>query len=190
MQRTIATLFVSGLLLGGWTVQAQQDNETLEFSAVAISAGGPLSSPVTAQLEIAITRWSTEAERKQLIAALAKGQEQGLDVLARLEPVGSVRTPGNLRWALRYAEQARTEDGGREIFLATDRPMSFSEIAQQPRTTRYPFTVIQLDVNAQGEGQGELLQAVRVRATDDGRIVTLENYTVSPVSLTQVKQHD
>jgi hypothetical protein len=82
------------------------------------------------------------------------------------------------------------EDGGRRIFLATDRPMGFAELIEQPRTTAYPFTVIQLDVNVQGEGEGKLSQAVKVQASKDGRILTLENYTVEPVTLTQVKPRD
>ena len=163
--------------------------ERLEFSAVALSAGGPVSNPVAAQLLITVDRPSTAAERDQFLAALTQSQEAALEVLKRLPPVGSARTPGSLRWAMRYAQIEPRDDGGRDIILVTDRPMSFAEAVEQPITTRYPFTVIQLHVNASGAGEGSLHQAVSIRPLHREKpIIGLENYTVAPVRLTQVKR--
>lgn len=187
MRRTVTAVLAAVMLTGGEFPRAQPPAERLEFSAVAISAGGPLSSPVAAQLDIIVERWSTEEERTQLMDALVQGQDAAVAVLARFEPVGSVRTRGNLRWVLRFAQQVPQEDGGRRIWLVTDRPMSFSEVAQQSRTVAYPFTIIELAVNDKGEGGGKLSQAVKMRFSKDGRFLTLENYDVDAVDLTQVK---
>jgi hypothetical protein len=43
-------------------------------------------------------------------------------------------------------------DGGRQIVLATDRPIGFWEAIRQPRTIQYPFTVIQLEIGRDGIG--------------------------------------
>ena len=185
MRRALTILVVLGVA----AISTHAQENRLEYSAVAISAGGPVSDPVAGQLQIVVERPSSEAERKKFLEALRKDQEAGLDVLKRLPPVGSVRAPGNLRWAMRYAHVVERQDGGRDIFLVTDRPMSFAESVEQPRTTRYPFTVIELHVNAKGEGEGSLHQAVRLltlhREIDR---IGLENYTVDPVKLTQVRQ--
>lgn len=50
--------------------------------------------------------------------------------------------------------------GGRRIFLATDRPISYREAVNQPRVVNYPFTFIEptfieLEMNGEGEGEGE-----------------------------------
>jgi len=82
----------------------------------------------------------------------------------------------------------RDEDGGRRIFLATDRPISAWEAVNQPRTIDYPFTFIELRVNRDGRGEGKLSRATRVRASNDGRFVFLENWETQPVDLRQVKR--
>jgi hypothetical protein len=159
-----------------------------EFTAVAISSGGIRSAPVAANLDIVIERWSTDADRDRLMEALKKGQDAALDVMRDLPRVGSIRTPGNLAWDLHYSHQMPGEDGGRRIFLATDRPMSFAEIVTRPLLNQYPFTFIELRLNDDGEGEGKLTRATRVIASDDGRFVHLENYETQPVDLTQVKR--
>jgi hypothetical protein len=159
-----------------------------EFTAVALSAGGPRSNPVAGNLDIVIERWSTEAERQRLLSTLGKGQNAMLETLRDLPRVGSIRTPGNLAWDIHYAHQMRGEDGGRRIFLATDRPISISEAINRPQTIDYPFTFIELRVDRHGEGEGKLSRATRVIASEDGRFVHLENWEHQPVELSHVKR--
>jgi hypothetical protein len=172
-------------VFGPGTAAAQQPRE--EYSAIAVSAGGPLSNPVAGRLLIDVERLSTDEERQRFIDALTKSQDVALETLQRLPPVGSVRTPGTLRWAIRYA-QATEEDGRRRIFLITDRPLSFDEVAGQPRTVKYPFAVIELFVDKQGEGEGNFHQAVRIQALGKRRVLGIENYTTAPVTLTEVER--
>jgi hypothetical protein len=170
---------------------AAQDDEAIgtreEFTAVALSAGGPRSNPIATPVDIVIERWSSAADRQRLLQALARGQSAMLETLRDLSRVGFIRTPGTLGWPLHYAHQIRGEDGSRRIFLATDRPISVWEAINQPRTIDYPFTFIELRVNANGEGEGKLALATRVIASDDGRFVELEHWDTQPVALTQVK---
>lgn len=158
------------------------------YTAVAIGGGGPLTTPVATNLEIVIERYTTDAERQRLVEALKQGQRAAIDVLRDMRRVGYVRTPGNLAWDLQYAHQSAGEDGGRQIFLATDRPMSFAEEVNRPWSVQYPFTIIQMQVNDQGTGEGQLTRAARVTSSDDGRFVQIENFEVQPVRLTQVKR--
>ena len=173
------------------TAPAQNDEGSggrEEFSAVALSAGGPRTEPIATQLIITIERWSTEAERQRLLSALGKGQNAMLEVLRDLPRVGSIRQPGNLGWDLHYAHQVPAEDGGRRIFLATDRPISIWETLTNARTIDYPFTFIELHVNRYGEGEGKLTRATKIIASEDGRFVQMENWEHEPIALTQVKK--
>lgn len=155
-----------------------------KFTAFAVNLGGPRTASGTAQVEITINRWSTDAERERLLAALEKSQDEALGTLRDLKPVGSIRTPTSLAYDLHYANQTRGEDGGRRIFLATDRPIAAWEAVNRPRTIDYPFTFIELHMNG-GEGEGKLSLATKVIAS--GRTIQLENYALQPVQLNQVR---
>lgn len=158
------------------------------FTAVALSAGGPVTTPVAANLDIVIERWSTDAERRRLVEALKQGQSAALEVMRELPRVGFIRTGSNLGWDLHYAHQTPGEDGGRKIFLGTDRPISFAEEVNRPRTINYPFTFIEMRMDGDGEGEGTLSRATKVTASDDGRFVQLENWGVDPVMLTEIRR--
>lgn len=186
-----SALFVVSLLLLAAVPGGAQDDERRgreEFTAVALSPGGVRSSPVAAQLEIVIDRWSTTAERERLVATLGQGQRTTLEELRDLPRVGYVRTPGSLGWSIHYAHATRGEDGGRRIFIATDRPISIAEEINRPRTIEYPFTFLELHVNDEGVGQGTLSLATRLTASRDGRFVYLEHWDTPPIKLTQVKR--
>lgn len=187
--RTFSLMVLSVSIAATSLVAGQQkDSNELpqRFSAFAVSLGGPTTRSGTAQVEIVINRWSTGAERERLIEALKKGQDALLDTLRDLKPVGSISTPGNLAYDLHYANQTAGEDGGRRIFLATDRPIGFWEAANRPRTIDYPFTFIEMRMKG-GEGEGRLSLATKVTASDDGSYVELERYGAQPVMLNQVK---
>jgi hypothetical protein len=117
-------------------VVAQTIGQQEEFTAVAIQNNN-LGSGAD-RVIIRVTRWSTEKERAQLAAALQKSPAQLLDDLQDQRSVGTIRTPDSLGYDLRYAHQEPGEDGGRRIVIATDRPISFWEARNQPRSIDYP----------------------------------------------------
>ena len=128
-----------GVLLSA-TVAAQRPQLTLpaRLTAFAVSAGGATTSAVASQFEITIDRWSTTAETQRLMTVLKdKGADALLESLRDQRSVGSIRTPGNLAYDLRFASTEPGEDGGHRIFLATDRPISFWEAVNRPRTIDY-----------------------------------------------------
>jgi hypothetical protein len=135
---------------------------------------------------IKVTRWSTEAERSRLLQALTtKGQDKLLDELQDMKSVGTIRTPDSLAYDLRYAHQQPGEDGGRQIVLATDRPIGFWEAANRPRTIQYPFTVIQMQIGTEGKGKGTLSYATKIIARKNA--IELENFSTQPIMLTDIR---
>ena len=162
---------------------AQTLGEPEDFTAVAVVNNNLASGAGTVLIHI--SRWSTEMERTRLIDTLQKkGSDQLLDELQDMRPVGTIRTPDSLAYDLRYAHQEPGADGGRQIVLATDRPIGFWEAVHQPRTIQYPFTVIQMQIGADGKGKGTLSYATKIVARKN--VVELENYATQPVMLTEI----
>lgn len=166
-------------------LKAQTLNVPLRFSAVAQDLDRGLSTP----LQITIDRWSTDAVRDTLVKTLmTKGADDLLDALQHAPRVGSIRTMTSLAWDLHFARQTPGEDGGTNIVLGTDRPISFSEQWNSSRTLDYPFTVIELHIGKDGEGEGTLSFATKVIPDPKNNTVVLENWGTQRIRLTQVKR--
>ena len=139
---------------------------------------------------ITVTRWSTADERQRLINAFSgEGQNSALDELQDMKPVGTIRVNHErLAYDLRYAREFKNEDGGRRIFLLTDRPISAWEAFVRPRYSDYPFTLIEMRLDRDGRGSGTITLAARITASEDGRFVQIENYATSPIQFNDIKQ--
>jgi hypothetical protein len=182
--RTLAVAATIAALAGVSAAVAAQEEE--RFTAFAVSVGGPRTAPVAEPVTITISRWTTPAERSALVSALSEhGSDALLDELQDQPRVGHIRTPDALGYPLRYAAEEKLPDGGRRIVLATDRPIAFWETWYQTRTLDYPFSVIELRLDEEGDGQGKLALATKVLASN-GHIV-LENWSVAPVQLNNVQ---
>lgn len=56
------------------------------------------------------------------------------------------------------------------------------------RSIQYPFTVVELRIGPNGEGEGKLSIATRITADREHGIITLENCDTQPVMLKNVKK--
>ena len=177
---------VVAIVAGATLVVTGQTNGVPErFTAMAVN----MARGGTGTIDMVVNRWSTEAERTKLVTTLLeKGPEKLLDVLQDMPRVGYIRSNGGLGYDLHFAHRAKGEDGGERIVLATDRRIGFWEASRQPRSIDYPFTVIELRVNNDGEGVGKMSLATKITADKDRTTVTLENYDTQPVLLQSVKR--
>jgi hypothetical protein len=187
--RTPLRVAVFALVIAGATVargSMQTHGEPERFTAFAVSTGGPYTRSGSATVQINIERWSTEAERQTLVQTLQeKGPNALLDALQDMKEVGTVRTPDSLGYPLHYANQTAAEEGGRKIVIATDRPISFWEAVNRPRTIDYPFTLIQMEIGKDGTGNGRMSYATKIIAHDN--IIELENFAAQPIMLNNVR---
>ena len=150
---------------------------------------GTAWSGSSATVEIAVERWSTQAEAERLLVALKEqGPDEMLDVLRGAPRVGFIRTPGNLGYDLHYARRIPTDEGGERIVLATDRPIGLWEAVNRPRTLDYPFTVIEMRLDREGQGEGKLSLATKITVDRTGKTIELENWGTQPVQLRSVKR--
>ncbi len=156
------------------------------FTANAVNNSN-IGAPGISRVEIGITRWSTDGETEHLLSVFnERGPKALLNALQKTPRVGYIRSPGSLAYDLRYARELPGEDGGRRIVLGTDRPMGFFEASESPRSSEYPFTIIELRLNTKNEGVGKLSYATKI--TSVGGILVLENFADQPIMLANVKK--
>lgn len=157
------------------------------FTAFAANLSNIDVGPAAQTIQIEITRWSTDGERDRLLEVLKeRGPDALLDALQDLPRVGFIRTPTSLGYDLRFARQVPWGDGGRRIFIATDRYLNFWEIANQTRSSEYPFTLVEMHLNTEGRGEGKLSLATKVIAA--GNELVLENYATQPILLKDIRR--
>jgi hypothetical protein len=155
-------------------------------NAIGIGTPGP---PAAGTVEIAVERWSTDAERDRLLSVLLeKGTDKLLDELQKLPRVGYIRTPDSIGYDLHYARKAAGEDGGEHAVLATDRYITFWEAVSRPRTIDYPFTLIELHIGPDGKGEGKMSIATKIIYDKKKNEIVLEQYQSQPVLLTEVRK--
>jgi hypothetical protein len=171
----------SGLLLAAGAVE--------RFTATAVTAAKAGVRPVPVTIEITIERWSTDAERDRLIETLKiKGSNRLLALMRSLPSIGHISTSTSTGSSLRFAYAKPTDDGGRQIIIATERPMSLSE--QQTRLRRtadHPFSLVDIRIDSSGKGEGKLAYAADLIYNRKTGAIEIENYATEPVSLTGVR---
>jgi hypothetical protein len=162
----------------------------LRFSAFAVNMQGGLAGNV----EIAIERWTTDAERNALVELVKqttdspKDQERLLKALQDITPrVGFIRTANSMGWDLKYAYESTAADGSRQIVIATDKPVSFLAAARGARTMDYAFSVVEMRFPAgSNKGEGKLLAQTSL-AVKNGKL-ELEIYGQEPTRLTTITE--
>ena len=179
-----ALFLVWTVVSSGGNVRAQTHGEPEHFTANAID----INTGQTGLVDIQVNRWSTEAERTAMTQTLfKKGSQALLEAVRDARSVGRIYTTGSIGYDLRYAFQRKLPDGGREIILATDRPMSHWELTNQPRSAEFPFTWVQLQVRPDGTGDGKLAVAARIIGEEADQLIEVEDYAVRPVRLANLK---
>ena len=166
-------------------LSAQTMGTPERYTAAAINQ----NNGTAGNIEIVVNRWSTDAQRDKLMSVMKeKGPEKLLDALQDMPRMGYFRAPGNLGWDIHFTRKVPQPDGGERVVLITDRRISFREAVNQPRSIDYPFTVIELRLNRDGEGEGKMSLATKIIPDKENNIVTLENFETSPVMLNNVKR--
>ena len=167
-------------------VPASAQNVKESFTGFAINTN---SGPKTGTVDFTIERWSTDAEREQLLAIIAEKPKDPtqplLRALQKLPKVGGIRTPQTLSWDLRYARQIPDGEGGRKIVLATDRPIAFVEARNSTRSMDYPFTIIEIHLDKNDKGEGKILAGTKI-FVDKNKNLVLENYAQQPVRFNEI----
>ena len=96
-------------------------------------------------------------------------------------------------YALRYAGKVTMPDGRERIILITHRRLGamnelWKSAEENDSATALDFSVIELRLNANGQGEGKVSLAGKVAPDAAAKMVTPENYDGLPVVFTKVKR--
>ncbi len=192
----IALAAAASLLLVGPIGAQTTPTEKLVITAFAVNMSN-IGPGANAVVEIKINSWSTPQEREALVTTMIeKGEDALLSALQRARVVGRWNIPGyvgqdihqlRLGHDIHYAFQTPLPDGGRRIVIATDRYIGFTEARNQPRTIEYPFTLMQIQVNKNGEGEGKMAVGTKISFDKKSKTMEIENYSSEPVRLQNLK---
>lgn len=188
--RLVKNLLVfTGVLAVAAVAGAQSTRRAAEQFTFAIPTATRQATPDQQQLRLVITRWSTDAERREAMTALKEDGAAGLTrTIARNNAVGYIHWPGNLEYTLRYAWRVPRPDGGADLVLATDTPVSewwTGQHASAPPNDE--GTVIEVRVNSDGHGQGKLASIDKVTQQGTTTFV-LSGFDTLPALMTDVKR--
>lgn len=176
---TIAVLFFNCSTFG-----AEKTDFKDTYYANAIALGQGLSS----NLQVTITRWTTDDERNALLQTLTeKGQEEMIKVLQTQKQTGFLRLPNTMGYQLYYAYQTQ-KDNKRRIVLATDRPVTMAEAWRNGRSQDYAITMVELILDENNAGEGTLGFALKLKVDPETKQLAIENYGTDPVQLRGVRK--
>ena len=141
-----------------------------------------------AEWRFSIDRTMPQSEAEPLVAAFKSGGAAALrKALVGVAPTGSVRIGAGTVTPTRFTVE-RATGGGRLLTIVTDQPLVFiggSQPDAKPQTG-YDFAVIDIEVDANGDGSGTLAPAARLKLNQDALVV--EDYGGEVVRLTAVKK--
>jgi hypothetical protein len=182
------------LLLTSALPVAAQVTLPIRMRAFGVNMSNNLTG-ANAIFQIVLDRWSTAEERASLLQTVPKGQDDLVRALQKQSVKGRINIPGwtgpdpqnyRLGWDLRYAWHEPLEEGGERIVIATDRQMSFREVVNNPRTTDYPFMLIQIHLNKDGKGEGKMAPFTQIRYDKKKNLMEMEIYGTEPVRLNNI----
>jgi hypothetical protein len=78
--------------------------------------------------------------------------------------------------------------GGRQLLIATDRPIPHWEAREQPRSFDYRFTVLDIRLDKENRGEGKLLADTKLVVDPRTNSLVLEHYDIQPVRLNEIRR--
>jgi len=162
MQVSHARLFATVLFVCfALPTYAQDKTPPQAFSGVAVGTGGTVGGK-TISFDFRIAQYTTD-EELQNFAQLVK--DKGTDALRRAlekEDKGRINAVGSTGNQIAVARK-RQHGLDTIITIVTARNMPFVELYRSSRTTDYPFGYLQVKLDANGKGTGQIMAAAKIR---------------------------
>ena len=140
---SLGSLLILGMLMVSVPSFCADKAETIE--AVAMGTGTQMGREFNITLNI--DDYSTPADKKILVQAFDKGQNQGLvNALSKMKAAGHIEVTGTLGYDCSYIQVIPTPTG-RRIRFVTNRLLRFRELYWNTRSVDYNLTAGEFDLN-------------------------------------------
>jgi hypothetical protein len=163
----LMTLGILTLVVSALPAAEEEQNAKEHYAATIAAVGGPAGGS-TASIDIWIDKFSTDEEALSLAALLA---EKGRDALRlAMEKLDAGRISIDHRNIVPIAVARSLANGkDRIIRLIIARNILFLERYRLTRSQDYPFTIIELQVDEKGQGQGAAILSAQIRFDDKNK---------------------
>jgi hypothetical protein len=164
-------LLLAALILVAVTAALSADDRNTEtIDATAMGTSTQLGQNVS--VKVTIYEFSTDEDRKILIDAFKKGQNQGLvNALTKMKSVGRIAITGTLGYDLSYIRLVPTPTG-RKIRFVTNRVLRFGEAYYNTQTTAFNLTAGEIEINDsdKNKSSGVLFPAAQLVINKEGQL--------------------
>jgi len=146
------------------------DRSTETIDATAMGTSTQLGQNVS--VKVTIYEFSTDEDRKILIDAFKKGQNQGLvNALTKMKSVGRIAITGTLGYDLSYIRLVPTPTG-RKIRFVTNRVLRFGEAYYNTQTRAFNLTAGEIEINDSDKDKsaGVLFPAAQLVINKEGQL--------------------
>ena len=86
-----------------------------------------------------------------------------------------------------YYTQEFTDGGKRNILILTDREILFEEVYNREISMQFPFTMITMIVDGEGNGQGAAILGAELVWDEAKDVLRITGYSAEPVRLEGIK---
>ena len=165
---------------------ASSANAKEVFTGTVIGVGGPLGG-VSRPFTLEINSYTSKAESSRAVAVLAEGGQDRLLKELEGKRLGYFSLGGQLGRDLNFVQETRAADGRRRITILFARWMNLYELRTGARSEDYPFSYLELFIEANGKGEGTFIPAARVYFDKKNGNLDVENFGIYPARLAGVE---
>jgi hypothetical protein len=184
----ICTLFIG--ISPATTATANTPPAKEVYTGTVIGVGGRMGG-VSRSFTLTIEGRTSDSEAGRAIAMLAEGGQDALLKELQGKKLGRFSLGGQLGRNLNFVNETRTANGGRRITILFERWLNLFEVRSGARSEDYPFTYIELILDASGKGEGTFIPAARIYFDKkQGNEVNIENFGIYPARLAGVRQRN
>ena len=168
MNRIIGLMTLGILTMMVSALPAEEEPNAKEHYAATIMAVGGAAGGSTAPVDIWIDKFNTTEEAQKLAALLAEKGPDALRIALEKLDAGRVTISNQGITPIAFA---RLLGNGKDriIRLLIARNILFLERYRISRSQDYPFTIIELQVDGKGRGQGAAILAAQIRFDDKNK---------------------
>ena len=183
MFRTVLLSCIAVAVLAPARLLANDAEERFTFTV----AGAPKATLGDERLRVSIHGWSSDGDRDKAAAALADNDPQAVrHAFLDANALGYLSWPGGSSYTIRYARRSPRPDGGADLILVADSRIWVWWDAKHDLPANEPFTVLQIRLDKNGNGEGKIAPASKVRR-DASSGIAVADYDSRPVLITDVK---
>jgi hypothetical protein len=175
------------LLLAPNSLLAKEKESGEVFEAFVTPTGGGAAMGKAVPVRVVIKGWTTDQEKDQYMNILkTQGQNALLKVIQK-NNLGYAQLGSNVGQQLMIARSSQAQDGSRKITVVYGSVTGTFEVRANSKAGDFPFTLVEMIMKPNGQGDGMIAAAVGVTVKPDGTL-DIENFGAYPGKLMNLHQ--